>query len=169
MGITEVTNKGIESIAAQSLLTADARQKMLDMGKPFRLKFSNDHEADAIIIANDETLSLTLQNLQLSIPTTTLVIVGGAAGLSSDYLEQLQQLFTNVICPIAQSLNLCVIDGGTNVGIMHLLGQGLSNLLCQGQISLGILPSNSMANRFNAGFQSRIGIVHFLDKLLMAR
>ena len=45
----------------------------------------------------------------------------------------------------------------------------LSNLLCQGQISLGILPSNSIANRFNAGFQSRIGIVHFLDRLLMAR
>ena len=47
--------------------------------------------------------------------------------------------------------------------------EGLSNTLCQGQISLGILPSNSMANRFNAGFQSRIGIVHFLDRLLIAR
>lgn len=111
---------------AQILPTVDARCKISGMGETFRLRFSNGHEADAATITADGTLSETLQHLQLKEPTATLVIVGGAAGLSSDYLERLQRLFTDVVCPIAQTLKLCVIDGGTDVGVMQLVGQARS-------------------------------------------
>ncbi len=49
------------------------------------------------------------------------------------------------------------------------LSSDLSSSLCQSKISFGNLPSNSMANRLRAGFHSRIGIVHFFDRLPMAR
>ncbi len=46
--------------------------------------------------------------------------------------------------------------------------ESLSIVLCQAR-SLGSLPSNWIAKRFSAGFQSRMGIVHFLDRFWIAR
>lgn len=45
------------------------------------------------------------------------------------------------------------------------LRMDLSIILCQGEIQRGNRPSNSMAKRFKAAFQSWIGIVHFLEML----
>lgn len=93
------------------------------MGKTFRLRFNDGHEADAVYVRDDGNLQVALQVINLQAPSSTLVIVGGAAGLSTDYLERLQGLFTDVVCPIAQALNLCIIDGGTDVGVMQLVGR----------------------------------------------
>ncbi|MBD0336215.1 MAG: hypothetical protein ICV62_12055 [Cyanobacteria bacterium Co-bin13] len=55
-------------------------------------------------------------------PKATLVVVGGASGLTEAYLHDLESLFIEVICPFAEAQQLVVIDGGTDSGVMRLMG-----------------------------------------------
>ena len=59
---------------------------------------------------------------------------------------------------------------GYNSLFRHVLAR-VSAILCKREIvyCCGIRPSNKMVNRFNAAFQSWIGIVHFLLMLRSAR
>jgi hypothetical protein len=60
---------------------------------------------------------------QICSPRPVIVLVGGASALQEHHIVQLQSLFTTVLVPIAQALNAVVIDGGTDTGIMRLMGQ----------------------------------------------
>jgi hypothetical protein len=55
-----------------------------------------------------------------------MVIVGGAAGLGADGFEQLRPVFRDALASVAQRLDAFVIDGGTDVGVMRLLGRARS-------------------------------------------
>lgn len=58
----------------------------------------------------------------------TLVIVGGASGLDEVRYTQLQTLFERVLAPLAQSLQLNVVDGGTDTGVMRLMGRARTHI-----------------------------------------
>lgn len=64
-----------------------------------------------------------LEGAGLGMPHKTLVIVGGASGLDDDQQTQLDGLFRRVLAPLAQEMQLYVIDGGTDAGVMRLMGQ----------------------------------------------
>jgi hypothetical protein len=64
-----------------------------------------------------------LRALGLDRPRPVLVIVG-AASLDETELTRLRPLFTEGIAPLAQSLGAAIIDGGTDAGVMRLIGQG---------------------------------------------
>ena len=53
----------------------------------------------------------------------TLVLVGGAGGISEADMCRLQQLFAEFLVPTLQNLGVAVVDGGTDAGIMRLIGQ----------------------------------------------
>lgn len=59
----------------------------------------------------------------IPVPSPTLVLVGGALGLSPDDFSRLEAIFTQVIAPFAEAHQLVVIDGGTDCGVMRLMGQ----------------------------------------------
>lgn len=52
-----------------------------------------------------------------------LVVVGGASGLDEPAKERLRPLFSQVLVPVAKAWNAVVVDGGTDSGVMQLLGQ----------------------------------------------
>ena len=54
-----------------------------------------------------------------------LVVVGGASGLDEQSKERLRSLFSQVLVPVAKERNAAVVDGGTDSGVMQLLGQAL--------------------------------------------
>jgi hypothetical protein len=54
-----------------------------------------------------------------------LVVVGGASGLDERSKERLCPLFSQVLIPVARAWNAVVVDGGTDSGVMQLLGQAL--------------------------------------------
>lgn len=56
-------------------------------------------------------------------PRPVLVVVGGAGGLSPADSQQLAHLFDAVIAPYAQHHGLVVVDGGTDYGVMQLMGR----------------------------------------------
>lgn len=64
-----------------------------------------------------------LDTTGLGVACMTLVIVGGASGLDDDQQTQLDGLFRRVLAPLAQEMQLYVVDGGTDAGVMRLMGQ----------------------------------------------
>lgn len=119
------------------------------MQRPFQITFANGATAQGISLSTHLEMSTGLNALGLFTARPTLVIVGGASGLAADDLEKLRSLFQEVLCPLADELNFIVIDGGTDAGVMQLMGQ--ARAATGGQFPLvglvvqkkAILPSSS--------------------------
>jgi hypothetical protein len=101
------------------------------MQPPLEITFENGATAKALSISKKSELLNALEELGLKTSRPTLVIVGGASGLAADDLEKLRSLFEEVLCPFADSLNFTVIDGGTDAGVMKLMGQARAATSCQ--------------------------------------
>jgi hypothetical protein len=69
-----------------------------------------------------------LTELGLRGPRPVVVLVGGADGLDDDQLARLRPLFEEGLAPLADALGACVIDGGTDTGVMGLIGQARAKL-----------------------------------------
>lgn len=114
------------------------------MSDAFQIQFKNAHVAQAIKFTRQTPLESALANLDLwpavagEVPGTVpgevpeevagtvagpvLVLVGGASGLTADYIDRLSAFFAEVICPLMEAHQGLVIDGGTDAGIMRLMG-----------------------------------------------
>jgi hypothetical protein len=101
------------------------------MDKPLQLTFDNGYQAIVGYINRSTDLTAFLDLLQIPLSCSTLVVVGGASGLTGDYLDQLRVLFEDVLCPTMQDLQGAVIDGGTDTGVMRLMGQAHSQTRSQ--------------------------------------
>src|SRR5713226_8273384 len=93
------------------------------MEKRFICTFANQRIVYAIQVHRMSKLLLALHELDIQHPRPTLVLVGGASGISNGTLVQICPLFIEILAPLAESLNLAVVDGGTDTGIMRLMGQ----------------------------------------------
>ncbi len=58
----------------------------------------------------------------LKLPRPVIVLVGGASGLRHYHVARLHRLFVRVLAPLAEKLGAVVIDGGTDCGIMSMMG-----------------------------------------------
>ncbi|WP_198805213.1 hypothetical protein [Leptolyngbya sp. BL0902] len=106
---------------------------------PFTLSFPGGHCAQALWLGPHHTIHQALDPLGLERPRPTLVIVGGAGLMETASMQRLQVLFNEVLAPLAQDLRLTVIDGGTDAGVMQLMGQARHRL--GGTFPLvGVLP-----------------------------
>lgn len=93
------------------------------MQLPFQVTFNNGQIANAAYLSQFSDIPTMLPHLGFPMPRPTLVIVGGASGLSSEDLARLRSLFKEVVCPFVAAQNFAVIDGGTDAGVMQLMGQ----------------------------------------------
>src|SRR4051812_5281993 len=78
--------------------------------------------AQSTQLARGEDMERALARLGLDPPRPVLVLVGGAAGLEGDAFERLRPLFQEALAPFAEETGAVVIDGGTNSGVMRLMG-----------------------------------------------
>ncbi len=78
-----------------------------------------------------------------------LVLIGGASQLSAADYKLIEQVFETVLAPIAQIWQAAVIDGGTDTGVMRLMGHarhrigGTFPLIGVAPIDLAVLPNQS--------------------------
>jgi hypothetical protein len=79
-------------------------------------------------LAGPEELPSRLTELHLGAPRPVLVLVGGADGLGDAQLARLRPLFEEGLAPLADALGACVVDGGTDAGVMALIGQARAKL-----------------------------------------
>lgn len=93
------------------------------MAKPFKLFLLKDLSVPAIEVSDFNELPAALRELDFNRPQPTLVLVGGAAGLSETDMEHLRPLFIEVLAPLVENLGVLVVDGGTDAGVMRMMGQ----------------------------------------------
>jgi hypothetical protein len=92
----------------------------------YQLRQEENHANSGVKVSlvNDMThLPQSLAEMGLAETRMTLVIVGGASGLDNDQQTQLDGLFDRVLAPLAEERPLYVVDGGTDAGVMRLMGQ----------------------------------------------
>lgn len=117
------------------------------MQDSFSIEFSNGLTAKALYPQANADLTLTLEQLGLSSPRPVIVVVGGASKLSEVDRERLRSLFLTVLAPLAESLNAYVVDGGTDAGIMQMMGEtryqigGTFPLIGVTSVGLATLPN----------------------------
>jgi hypothetical protein len=122
------------------------------MEKPCHYTFANQLTANAIQVDSFVELSEALSKIGLQYPRPTLVLVGGASGISEADITKLQRLFVEAIAPLAQELEVAVVDGGTDAGIMRFIGQARTEIggtfPLIGVVAVGtvILPDRSSPN-----------------------
>lgn len=114
------------------------------MEKPFRLTFSNGLTAQVVQVDPSVELSDTLHAMGLYGPRPTLVLVGGASKMSGDDLIRLRSLFIEVLAPLAETLGTFVVDGGTDAGVMRLMGQARAETGATFPL-VGVAPTGKVA------------------------
>lgn len=75
-----------------------------------------------------DELPSVLVDLDLECGRPTLVLVGGASKLSEEDFKKVEDFFRKVLAPLSQELNLTVVDGGTDAGVMRLIGNARASV-----------------------------------------
>jgi hypothetical protein len=89
------------------------------------IRFSNGNRARAILVPPDAGASETLEKLGIGSPAPAILVLGGAAGLSPEVSERVLEQFAGVV-KMATCYGAVLIDGGTESGIMELLGRAVA-------------------------------------------
>jgi len=95
---------------------------MCHIDEPFMVEFDGRHPARAVRVAAIGDLAPAVRKLQVG-GGPVLVVIGGASGMSAHDTRRLRPLFDDVLAPLAQKLDVTVVDGGTDVGVMRLMGR----------------------------------------------
>lgn len=89
--------------------------------------FPNNQRATAIFPAADASPTDILAALDLKPHKTLILIIGGAEGVDEKLKPRLIQLFGRGIARAAANANAVIIDGGTQSGVMAMMGQGVAD------------------------------------------
>ena len=106
------------------------------MTRPFTLTFANGRTALAIELPGVEDMPSGLRAMGFDRPYPVLVLVGGAGGLAGSEYDRLRPLFEQVLAPVAAATGACVLDGGTDTGIMRMIGQARARANAAGEFPL---------------------------------
>jgi hypothetical protein len=93
------------------------------MSMSFPIGFKGGQTATAVRVDQPSDLSAALAVFDLHAPRLVVALVGGAALTDARDLDRLRPLFERGLVSVAERLGVAVIDGGTDAGIMHLIGQ----------------------------------------------
>jgi hypothetical protein len=87
------------------------------------LEFGDGHAARVARPRQLADVTAAVAALGLRGQGPVLVVVGGAAGLDEGGKERLFSLFSHALLPVAVAWQAVVVDGGTDSGVMQLLGR----------------------------------------------
>jgi hypothetical protein len=114
------------------------------------ITFENGNRAVAITERRDSSAESILNALEIKSPRAVILLFGGAAGLDDSRKAQLTTLFADGVAPLAAELGALIIDGGTQSGVMAMMGEAVA--ACPGTyLLLGIAPKGKITNPEIAG------------------
>jgi TRPM family ion channel len=87
------------------------------------LEFGDGHAARVVRPCQYADVAPAVDRLGLRGQRLVMVVVGGAAGLGELDKERLFTLFGHALLPVVTSRRAVVVDGGTDSGVMQLLGR----------------------------------------------
>src|SRR4029434_5141738 len=104
------------------------------------ITFDNGNHAVVCTPGLDTDAQTILKSLEIPQPHALIMVFGGAKGLDDSRKARLVEVFTNAIAPAAAELGALVIDGGTQSGVMAMMGEALAQGGQESQL-LGIAPA----------------------------
>jgi predicted Rossmann-fold nucleotide-binding protein len=119
------------------------------------ITFDNGNHAVVVTAPRDTDAQAILKALDLAQPHALIMVFGGAKGLDDSRRGRLAELFSDVIAPAAAELGALVIDGGTQSGVMAMMGEAVARNGRRSQL-LGIAPAGKVTY---PGGPSEAGIV----------
>jgi hypothetical protein len=107
------------------------------------ITFDNGNHAVVVTAGRDTDAQTILKTLDLAQPHALIMVFGGAKGLDDSQKVRLAELFTDAIAPAAAELGALVIDGGTQSGVMAMMGEALARD-GRGSQLLGVAPAGKV-------------------------
>lgn len=94
------------------------------MTRSFEIVLRNGARAQAVRVERPQQLEEVAGELTLGGASAGLVVIGGADGMPRRDQVRLRSLFRDVLAELAFRLRTAVVDGGTDSGVMRLMGRG---------------------------------------------
>jgi hypothetical protein len=120
----------------------DTQQTGHNQGKR-EVLFPNGNRAQLVAPPAGTPAASILKALDIGQPKAVIILVGGAAGLDESLKPRLVQLFSRGIARAVADRNSLIIDGGTQAGVMAMMGQGFANRR-RNSILLGVVPAGKV-------------------------
>ena len=109
------------------------------------ITFENGKRAVAIAAPGDASAKAIIDALGITAPHAVILLFGGAAGLDDSRKAHLAALFVDGVAPVAAELAALIIDGGTQSGVMAMMGEAVATRSGTCQL-LGIAPEGKIAH-----------------------
>lgn len=107
-------------------------------------------------VASDDDLAQALGPRPLA--GRAVALVGGADGLGDDAMAALRPFFS-VLAETLGTLSMALVDGGTDSGVMRLIGLARSDLNATFRL-VGVAPQGAIGRRSSAGAEVRVATDH---------
>ncbi|MEM9265638.1 MAG: hypothetical protein AAGA46_08950 [Cyanobacteria bacterium P01_F01_bin.13] len=103
--------------------------------------FPNGQLARILKVIDGTGYAKALSTVGLQGPVPTLLVIGGASNMTPESQEKLLQFFNSALAILSERLGITVLDGGTDAGVIHMMGQARHHV--SGQFNLvGVAPLN---------------------------
>jgi hypothetical protein len=112
--------------------------------QPQEIVFPNNNSAKLVSVSRGTPMARLIEPLGISPPPKNLILlIGGADKLDERLTSRLTQLFSRGIARAAADAEALIIDGGTQAGVMQIMGQ---SILDRGRKSslLGVAPAGKV-------------------------
>ena len=89
----------------------------------FTLRFADDRTALAARVDRPEDVTRAVHAFGLTGAHPVVVVAGGAGGMEDADMDQMRPLLAEGLIPAISASDAAVVDGGTDIGVMRLMGQ----------------------------------------------
>ena len=101
--------------------------------------FPNGQSSSIMKVADGMDYAAALAHLDLKGPVPTLLVIGGASKMAPESKQKLLNFFNTALADLSSEFSITVIDGGTDAGVIHMMGQARQST--DGQFDLiGVAP-----------------------------
>lgn len=112
-------------------------------------RFSSGQLAKILKVARGTSYEKALSIAGLKGPTPTLLVIGGASNMTAESQAKLLTFFNDALAKLSERIGITVLDGGTDAGVIHMMGQARHNI--GGQFNLiGVAPFNRVIDPIGA-------------------
>ncbi|GAC1618249.1 MAG: hypothetical protein NVS4B11_08180 [Ktedonobacteraceae bacterium] len=106
--------------------------------------FSNGNQAHVVFLPSGAHIHDLPSLLHIPPFHELIMIVGGAGLMEGNLYPKLARLFTHGVAHLAATRNALVIDGGTQAGVMELMGTGIAEQQHRSPL-LGVSPAGRVS------------------------
>jgi len=125
--------------------------------EPFQIEFPNGASRPAVHAARNTSPQAIIDALNLSSPTPTIFVSGGASMMTRDSSNVLRSIIEDGLVRFITERQICLIDGGTASGVMQLIGEARQRRNSSFPL-LGVAPDNVVSYPSHAGMKPEVSL-----------